>query len=98
MRNIGWKFLVGTCCIVEAVMLLGGSTMVPTVSAEPIPPLSFDWKTWGDQGDGTYRNPVLPSDYSDLDCIRVGDSYYAISSTFQYSPGVVILHSKDLVN
>lgn len=57
-----------------------------------------DWKTWGDQGDGTYRNPVLPADFSDLDSIRVGPDYYAISSTFQYSPGVVILHSKDLVN
>src|SRR2546426_2718551 len=57
-----------------------------------------DWPKWGDQGDGTYRNPVLPSDYSDLDCIRVGEDYYAISSTFQFSPGMVILHSKDLVN
>jgi beta-xylosidase len=53
---------------------------------------------WGDQGDGTYRNPVIPGDYSDLDAIRVGSDYYAISSTLQYSPGVVILHSKDLVN
>jgi len=57
-----------------------------------------DWSRWGDQHDGTYQNPVLPSDYSDIDCIRVGSDYYAISSTFQYSPGVVILHSKDLVN
>jgi len=57
-----------------------------------------NWIRWGDQGDGTYRNPVLPADYSDLDCIRVGSDYYAISSTFQYSPGMVILHSKDLVN
>jgi len=56
------------------------------------------WSAWGDQGDGTYRNPVLPSDYSDIDCIRVGSDYYAISSTFQYSPGMVILHSRDLVN
>lgn len=53
---------------------------------------------WGDQGDGTFKNPVLPGDYSDLDAIRVGADYYAISSTFQYSPGVVILHSRDLVN
>lgn len=53
---------------------------------------------FGDQGDGTYLNPVIPGDYSDLDAIRVGDDYYAISSTFQFSPGVVILHSKDLVN
>jgi hypothetical protein len=57
-----------------------------------------NWLTWGDQHNGTYRNPVLPADYSDLDCIRVKDDYYAISSTFQFSPGVVILHSKDLVN
>ena len=52
----------------------------------------------GDQGDGTYRNPVIPADYSDLDAIRVGDDFYAMSSTFQFSPGVVILQSKDLVN
>lgn len=23
------------------------------------------WLTWGDQSDGTYRNPVLPAEYSD---------------------------------
>ena len=57
-----------------------------------------DWLDWGDQGDGTYRNPVLPADFSDLDCIRVGADFYAISSTFQFSPGMVILHSKDLAN
>ncbi len=57
-----------------------------------------NWTAWGDQGNGTYNNPVLPSDYSDIDCIRVGADYYAISSTFQFSPGMVILHSKDLVN
>ncbi len=53
---------------------------------------------WGDRGDGTYANPVLPADFSDQDAIRIGSDYYAVSSTFQYSPGVVILHSKDLVN
>ena len=57
-----------------------------------------DWLDWGDQGDGTYNNPVIPADYSDIDCIRVGADYYAISSTFQFSPGMVVLHSKDLVN
>jgi len=53
---------------------------------------------WGDQDDNTYYNPVLPADYSDLDAIRVGDDFYAISSTMQFSPGMVVLHSKDLVN
>jgi beta-xylosidase len=53
---------------------------------------------WGDQGDGTYVNPILPADFSDIDAIRVGDDFYAISSTLHLSPGMVILHSKDLVN
>ena len=33
---------------------------------------------WGDQGDGTYVNPIIPADFSDLDAIRVGDDFYAI--------------------
>ena len=57
-----------------------------------------DWNTWGQQSDGTYLNPVISADYSDLDCIRVGDDYYAISSTMQFSPGMTVLHSRDLVN
>ncbi len=57
-----------------------------------------NWKQYGDLGDGTYVNPIIPSDYSDIDCIRVGEDYYAISSTFQFSPGMTLLHSKDLVN
>lgn len=56
------------------------------------------WTQWGDLGNGRYRNPVLPADYSDLDVTRVGDDYYAISSTFQFSPGMAVLHSRDLVN
>ena len=56
------------------------------------------WEKWGDQKDGTYLNPILPADFSDIDCIKVGDDYYAISSTFQFSPGMTLLHSKDLVN
>jgi beta-xylosidase len=53
---------------------------------------------WGDQGDGTFKNPILPGDFSDPDVIRVGDDYYFITSTFQYAPGMAVMHSKDLVN
>jgi beta-xylosidase len=53
---------------------------------------------WGDQHNGTFLNPVLPGDFSDLDAIRVGDDFYAISSTMQYSPGMAVLHSRDLVD
>jgi beta-xylosidase len=53
---------------------------------------------WGDQRDGTYRNPILAGDYSDPDVIRVGDDFYLISSTINMSPGMAVLHSRDLVN
>ena len=81
-------------CIIFGLILSNGVFAQPNIPN----PTWGDWKKWGDQSNGTYANPVLPGDYSDIDCIRVGSDYYAVSSTFQYSPGFVILHSKDLVN
>lgn len=45
-----------------------------------------------------YANPVLHADYSDPDVIRVGDDYYLTASSFFLSPGLPILHSRDLVH
>ncbi len=53
---------------------------------------------WGDQGDGTYRNPVLNANYPDSDVERCGDKWYMISSTSMFAPGMTILESRDLVN
>ncbi|HRH41284.1 MAG TPA: glycoside hydrolase 43 family protein [Pyrinomonadaceae bacterium] len=56
-------------------------------------------KVWvADNGDGTYKNPILHADYSDPDAIRVGDDFYMTASSFSDAPGLPILHSKDLVN
>jgi len=56
-------------------------------------------KTWvADQGNGTYKNPVLNADYSDPDVIRVRDDYYLVASSFDAIPGLPILQSHDLVN
>lgn len=51
-----------------------------------------------DLGNGTYRNPVLFSDYSDPDILRVGDKYYLVASSFHFMPGIPVLESHDLVN
>jgi beta-xylosidase len=56
-------------------------------------------KVWvADNGDGTYKNPVLYADYSDPDVCRVGEDYYMTASSFNCIPGLPILHSNDLVN
>jgi beta-xylosidase len=47
---------------------------------------------------GYYQNPIIHADYSDPDVIRVGDTYYMTSSSFNHSPGLPLLQSKDMVN
>lgn len=51
-----------------------------------------------DEGNGMYRNPVLHADYSDPDVCTVGEDYFLTASSFNCTPGLPILHSKDLVN
>lgn len=51
-----------------------------------------------DEGNGMYKNPVLYADYSDPDVCAVGGDYFLTASSFNCTPGLPILHSKDLVN
>lgn len=61
-------------------------------------PADFAYPWLPDRGDGTYCNPIIHADYSDPDAIRVGDDFYLTSSSFNCTPGLPVLHSKDLVN
>lgn len=53
--------------------------------------------TWGDQGNGTYINPILNADYSDPDVTRVGNKYYMVASDFHFLR-MQVLESEDMVN
>lgn len=46
----------------------------------------------------TYTNPILPGDHPDASPIRVGDDFYLTHSSFDYAPGLLIWHSRDLAN
>jgi beta-xylosidase len=52
----------------------------------------------GDLGDGTFLNPIMAGDRPDPTVLRDGDDYYMTFSSFDAYPGVVIWHSRDLVN
>ena len=56
------------------------------------------WAFGPGQRERAYTNPPLYADYPDPDIIRVGEDFYFASTTFANSPGLVLLHSKDLVN
>ena len=77
------KRLLGT-------MIAGGLVAQIAIGKQP--------GSWGDHGNGTYKNPILESNYPDNDVIRVGDTFYMMSSTCHFVPGRIILKSKDLVN
>ena len=53
------------------------------------PAQNYVSQAWvADQGNGTYKNPVLYADYSDPDICRVGNDYYLTSSSFNCLPGL----------
>ena len=52
---------------------------------------------FGDQGNGTYTNPILPADFQNTDVLRVGSHYYYISATKAMSPGMAVLTSDNLI-
>jgi beta-xylosidase len=92
MKNMNRKFtrIAGAALLPLALAACQSvPTSQPTGHGEP-------WVA--DLGDGRYKNPVLHADYSDPDAIRVGDTYYMTSSSFNSAPGLPLLSSKDMVN
>lgn len=80
------KLLVAFLCV---SLWLG-----PVAFAQPF--VSSVWAP--DRGDGTYKNPVIHADYSDPDVCASGSDFWMTASSFNCTPGLPILHSKDLVN
>ena len=51
-----------------------------------------------DQFNGRYKNPIVRADFPDPDVVRVGDTFYMVSTTMHHFPGATIIKSKDLIN
>ena len=81
------------------------------ISGEPLPAkveslansamnraLGIEGQRVADLGNGTYLNPIVAGDHPDPTVLKDGSDYYmTFSSLFSY-PGVIIWHSRDLVN
>lgn len=73
-------------------------TMALMASCLASPALGQTTSWTADNGNGTYTNPLFYDEFSDPDILRVGDDYYLAGTTMHTVPGLVILHSRDLVN
>lgn len=83
-----------------AIALSGKAAAAP-------PPSSPDAVAWArgiegqrraDLGNGRYLNPVLAGDHPDPTILKDGEDYYMTHSSFDASPGLLLWHSRDLVN
>ncbi|MEN0036669.1 MAG: family 43 glycosylhydrolase [Cellvibrio sp.] len=85
-----------------ASVALAGSSAQSSAS-----PYAKNFPLWGrgiegqrkaDLGNGTYLNPIIAGDRPDPTILKDGDDYYMTFSSFNSYPGIVIWHSRDLVN
>ena len=87
---------IGNFKMVSSNVWLMAITMLFAFHFSFVPCSAQSWTA--DNGNGTYTNPLFYDEFSDPDIIRVGDDYYLAGTTMHTVPGLVILHSKDLVN
>jgi xylan 1,4-beta-xylosidase len=52
----------------------------------------------GESHGHVFQNPLMGGDHPDPSPLRVGDDFYLTHSSFNFAPGLVIYHSRDLVN
>ena len=77
--------------IVSFFALLAAAATMHALAANALPSAQSE-------AEAKYTNPLVRADFPDPDVIRVGDTYYFVSTTMFNFPGATILKSKDLVN
>ena len=86
--------------------LFGGLLFPIVATAEPAPPVTFDWFEYQGKdpvfeqkiSSREYRNPILAGYYPDPSIVQVEEDYYLVNSSFAHYPGIPIFHSRDLVS
>ena len=84
-----------------SIVFLSACQNQPKKTAETQSPVwgtGIEGQRIADLGNGKFCNPVLPGDYPDPSVLKDGDDYYMVHSSFDYYPGLLIWHSRDLVN
>ncbi|MEV7633968.1 family 43 glycosylhydrolase [Pseudarthrobacter enclensis] len=61
-------------------------------------PGAVEGQRQADLGDGTYSNPIFAGDHPDPSVLRDGEDYYITFSSFESTPGLIVWHSRDLLN
>jgi len=92
MRRVQFLLAYASLLVLNAGVLAAATPDSPGTSADVA-------KHWvADNGNGTYSNPLFYEEFEDPDVIRVGEDYYLAGTTMHMNPGLIVMHSRDLVN
>jgi xylan 1,4-beta-xylosidase len=97
-RDVLKAALSGAAILPAAASMKAPLRHIPKERAPPSWGRGFEGQRKGDLGDGSFLNPILAGDYPDPTILKDGDDYYMTHSSFEASPGILIWHSRDLVN
>src|SRR3954469_14304632 len=87
------------CFVASMGLIVAGACAVAVAQAQEPQSRRLASKPWtADNGNGTYSNPLFYEEFEDPDVIRVGQDYYLAGTTMHMNPGLIVLHSRDLVN
>lgn len=81
-----------------AAVLLACSSVVVFAADQADWARGKEYQRKADLGNGYYLNPVIPGDHPDPSIVKDGADYYMTHSSFDAIPGLMIWHSRDLVN
>lgn len=84
-----------------AGLLLPGAALAKPAEAATKPTTyrrGYDNQRVADLGNGSFLNPIFAGDHPDPAILKDGDDYYLTFSSFDSYPGLLIWHSRDLVN
>lgn len=104
-RTLFKACLAGTAA--SSIPFIGASPAVAKAASSCAEPLKNAQPKWAqgvegqrkaDLGDGTFLNPIIAGDHPDPTILKDGEDYYMTFSSFNSYPGIVIWHSRDLVN
>jgi len=87
--------------LAASVALAASASSASSNCAQANPPRwgrGIEGQRKADLGNGTYLNPIIAGDRPDPTILKDGDDYYMTFSSFNSYPGIVIWHSRDLVN
>ncbi len=102
MEPISRRHAIKTA-VIGAISMQIVDQSVSTAAASPAEPApkpgaGIEGQRKADLGNGTYLNPIVAGDHPDPTVLKDGDDYYMTFSSFFSYPGVIIWHSRDLVN